>query len=48
MGQVGTAFSTERALICETPITVRFRPIQPDDAAFLYEVYASTRLDEFK
>jgi len=25
---------------------VSFRPIRPDDAAFLYEVYASTRLDE--
>ena len=27
-------------------MTVHFRPIGPDDAAFLYEVYASTRLDE--
>ncbi len=25
---------------------VSFHPIQPDDAAFLYEVYASMRLDE--
>src|SRR5215471_11929993 len=27
-------------------MTVHFRPIQPDDAAFLYEVYASTRTEE--
>jgi ribosomal protein S18 acetylase RimI-like enzyme len=27
-------------------MTVHFRPIQPDDEAFLYEVYASTRFDE--
>ena len=26
--------------------TVSLRPIRPDDEAFLYEVYASTRLDE--
>src|SRR5262249_22919318 len=25
---------------------VRFRPMRPDDAAFLYEVYASTRTEE--
>src|SRR5262247_4539233 len=28
------------------PMTVSFRPIRPDDAAFLYEVYASTRTEE--
>jgi len=27
-------------------MTVSFRPIRPDDEAFLYEVYASTRLEE--
>ena len=27
-------------------MTVHFRPIRPDDAAFLYEVYASTRTEE--
>src|SRR5262244_2052127 len=27
-------------------MTVSFRPIRPDDAAFLYEVYASTRSEE--
>ena len=27
-------------------MTVSFRPIRPDEAAFLDEVYASTRLDE--
>ena len=27
-------------------MTVHFRPIRPDDAAFLYEVYASTRSEE--
>src|SRR5262244_3792994 len=27
-------------------MTVSFRPIRPDDAAFLYEVYASTRTEE--
>jgi len=27
-------------------MTVHFRPIQPDAAAFLYEVYASTRTEE--
>jgi len=25
---------------------ISFRPIRPDDAAFLYEVYASTRIEE--
>ena len=28
--------------------TISFRPIQPEDAAFLYEVYASTRADEVR
>src|SRR5262249_48765737 len=28
------------------PMTVSFRPIRPDDEAFLYEVYASTRTEE--
>src|SRR5215468_8153976 len=28
------------------PMTVSFRPIRSDDAAFLYEVYASTRTEE--
>ncbi len=27
-------------------MTVHFRPIRPDDEAFLYEVYASTRTEE--
>ena len=27
-------------------MTVSFRPIRPDDEAFLYEVYASTRTEE--
>ena len=28
--------------------TVSFRPVQPNDTAFLYEVYTSTRADELK
>ncbi len=29
-------------------MNINFRPIQPDDQAFLREVYASTRIDELK
>src|SRR5262244_3766267 len=46
MGQVGADCLTESTLICEISMTVHFRPIRPDDAAFLYEVYASTRTEE--
>jgi ribosomal protein S18 acetylase RimI-like enzyme len=30
------------------PSIISYRPVQPEDAAFLYEVYASTRADELR
>jgi ribosomal protein S18 acetylase RimI-like enzyme len=39
---------TQSELEIKMTLPVSFRPAQPDDTAFLYEVYASTRADELR